>query len=501
MPVLPAHILNILWDDFFPRIVPMIWDGTIGLSGVAPNLRYATLRQNGTDFGTGEAAEILLDGMVQVETRCLATLNPYTQEFLTRMCLLRRYLEAIPATPPPVPTLPPSPPAPTPTPEQLAQEARLSRCSTLHPILLGASNPVTQLQRDTGPPVTLDGTPFDIRFLPGEGWDFILSDKGLEIAIPRRPPQRTGANASATATQLWHEDETEHEIYRKYTYREVGRTPIPVQHLVDRLAEFWRTSSRLSDNDALTAAMAAFGTSSNQTAGIPPRIFVTFADFWDWLEVDDALESLSPGCRQPCRDAVEEILRRIAFGTTDDGNCRLRRFDGQVPRPIGPGGYMLLQRGDRRWQLTGDIYSHIMKQLPRVAAEIWRQDMSQNTRRGPYNINARPNDASGRRAPYRPVPSSNGNSYAERYHRATRSGPGNELLDCRTLFDDRIEAWLPDDTEMMFEAVAEAAEVIITECGFIMPNVGAAPTQTDMFEEWVQGYSTNPTFTDTHPFR
>lgn len=180
-------------------------------------------------------------------------------------------------------------------------------------------------------------TPIPVFGLPGDGFDFVISDDGLDLLLPPDPWR------SRRYT------DPEVEIYRLYTYRKTAERAIKVPGV----------------------------TGAQRETAIPNAI------------TTDTLESLIHLRSGHVRERAEK-LGRVKRGDEDGERERvwcdaLERAepetdddpDGEDGKSPGCGGHMDLgsychHLADARcWQVTGRVYRAILHDLPRLVAWIW----------------------------------------------------------------------------------------------------------------------------------
>jgi len=278
--------------------------------------------------------------------------------------------------------------------------------------------------------------PVPIKLLSGQGFDFVLSDEGLELA---QPPKPSSCPAST---------------YLRYTFRKVGEAPI----LIPNTASSVRApilGGFPPDHPRRSHAMSAFGALSNETAGIP-----THVNLWS-TQISDLVSSFPP-FSQNC--STEEWLMTM-FG--EDHDPKNERDEERVLR-LDLAAYQFINRPKRDWQLTGAVYSGIMRELPRIFASVWYTEATSCAC-----------DDSGDAC---------GDDYRTRYERNPRD-----------LLEERIEAWLPEKLNYT-EWDQDVTEVIFEqsegEGKMRLPMIPTAPSVDEMMQEWIAGQSVNPQFTD-----
>lgn len=174
------------------------------------------------------------------------------------------------------------------------------------------------------------GKRIPVRFLPGSGYDFILSDQGLDFALPcdafpGTPPDPAQLSA----------------IYHHFVFRSTGTSPIavPMGH------------SSPPDTPPVPTVQIA-------TSGIPTLANLSPDIIQQVYNPSTSAPDLSKCCESPNRDSP-----------CVDYLCRI--LEGGIPLDA----FTALVAAYRCWWLTGSAYRRIMQELPRVIATIWHDGL------------------------------------------------------------------------------------------------------------------------------
>ncbi len=438
---LPAALLNILWEDIYPRIVPLIWESIHGerISGrttfakpkTQPYLSAYSI-PNLLTLPTGppipssiKGRKIMLQCMQALEDLSTRTRHfAFSASFRAGFDLVWEYLNE---------TTPGFPPIP------------IYFYKTVEPDPTTLADVATQRQKYWG-------------------YDFLLSNHGLFIAVPPDPfvlPQQYAINALVgTDTGLSGEYRNRREIYAKYAFRRVSEAPMvlplgqpsefPATPTLDYLSSLPSTAT---DEQVMYYRRAAVSTGSNFTAAWPPS-----------------------------RERSVDMLTLPAAN----------------------------------WQLNSSTYAKVMQAHPRIVADIWRYWNDEIYRSWKYektHPGSPPGtiflDRSGISWPdatlvqYLNLPQTRYNRPAPNLsYTLPNAGDHIHLFDCRSLYGDYIETWLPpavdaSGTGMKFEPRCGLHEVLITNQGVLLPELRKPPTENQLMDAWVQGHSALPIFTDT----
>lgn len=189
-----------------------------------------------------------------------------------------------------------------------------------------------------------------IRFVPGGGYDFLLSDKGLDIFLPAGPKHPL-------------------DLVRFYTYRRTGRRPIGTPFYLSQAGLATSTDSPTGPGQVDLAPLAIVDLilDGMDSPGNPDcallvdcalrRMGVPLPAEWEDLE-GRWIDYLHGGIRVfgPFPDMVSLLTEEIEF-TAQEIGCILKAF--------------------RCWQIEGSVYRGMMVELPRLVAEIWLEEEMQ----------------------------------------------------------------------------------------------------------------------------
>lgn len=408
---IPAGVLNSLWSDFFPRLVAVAWHDAL----VAPAARYLAPGdppplQGGTT-GTG-----LLDLLLWLRGRMAADAPPGqdTPDFM------KRRLDAV------------------------------IKFFWAH-------------QAETG-------KPFPLVVAGTGGYDFLLSDWGIEMFMPDPPPDA-------------------HELLRYYAFRQTGRPSLGIPSYL--------TPSALSliSIDAPTGPSQIEVDAGALALVLPPECLPPkhLLGGWrmtsgEWDEMKKRVKRWphdSPALPNPDEISIEKL--HVHWHRDHHWHVCLvvekkRPRDDEPGEPAEPfrlnfDEYVCLVRKSRCWQVEGSVYRGFATELPRIVATAWMEPGGV----GPYT-----------------------NAFND---------PGEQGL--RELFRQRLETMLPRFEQMAFQELGgspptlpngsaapgaprwNVGDVMITDQGFYFPPLSKAPGLESMLEEIAGGRAGNPVFTDS----
>lgn len=284
--------------------------------------------------------------------------------------------------------------------------------------------------------------PLDI---PGDGgFDFVLSDCGVEMFIPSEPTGPGGAIE---------------KLLRFYTFREPGRHaigfpgfdvsgpreitsptgPSQVRMRIESVVQ--NPCADQADDDCLATVMNCLALH----LGIEDR-----------FDADDIAE-----------------LRRTEDAGPEKHDFTDRNREDEVELTLD--SYMCALAPLRCWQISGAVFRGIMVTLPRIIAEIWHERALAGP---PWNGNPNP-----------------GTLHTK------------FLTETRELFEERLETSIPDSEHMLFvthdpNVSSWGGNVMITSRGISIPrpqdmDANPATAIDDIYCEIMNGRAGNPVFTDS----
>jgi len=259
----PASVINVLWGDFWPRYIALWWERGAPITPPVPAPFFG--------FGSigGNALTQAMTALVAVEAA--ATVPPVT---------------------------PPASPA----------GWRLTRFQKRMKLIY---------DHIQGP------APIPLTFVGEGGYDFVLSDVGLELFAPAQPLN-------------------DFEYMRYYSFRSTGRPSLGVPLYLEK-------ADLALELDAPTG---------------PSQILSTQAGLND-------VTANSTGCKL---GQLNCFCPQVWRGEKPD---RDRQFSFQ--------SFLAATESVRQWQLEGAVYRGILTELPRVIAEIWLERLQGATAPNTYN--------------------------------------------------------------------------------------------------------------------
>ena len=270
-----------------------------------------------------------------------------------------------------------------------------------------------------------------IRFIGEHGYDFVLSDGGLDLFSPKDPDED------------W-------EWYRYYAFRRTGRPILGVPEYLESTGTFLM--------DAPTGAGQVLTTFGALDTEVVPGSECTLRQV-ECLGVEEVpeVEGMTPEAplEVDFRDRRPMSVWPPASRPPSWKRSRHIRFEYHA--------YLAALSRLRCWQIEGSVYRAILEELPRVVAEIWMEASQFSS----------------------PLSAS---TYGYRFL------PG--VPDARTIFEERVETSLPDDSRMVFE-VGSVEDVEISSRGIEIPPPPQRPDRTAVLQAIIQGSAGNPVFTDS----
>jgi len=339
-----------------------------------------------------------------------------------------------------------------------------------------------------------------IRFVEEGGYDFMLSDRGMDIFLPKKPP-------------------TLREMLRYYTFRGTGRRPIGTPNYL------WGALTATS-TDSPTGPGQIVSQPITVVFGILESVQLDLHQATCEMMIDCAVRRLGVDVPAvPGRwTALWRILnpdwqqewRVLGLSVEPEGDPQDRwtsedqtAFERLTAALREPGALRTdrqrvacLLRGFRCWQVEGSVYRAIMTEFPRVVAEAWLEEEMQ-------------------------VAADDLNSYRYRIDPRDLANPSTPVTGRgeveREVFEERLETMLPAPTQMHFQAVGpnrqvpasgvwapnwKGNDVMVTNTGFFHPPVevlasafpgtmNSTERLNEIFAQIRAGRAGNPVFTDS----
>lgn len=400
---MPAGILNALWSDFFPRLIGVTWHDDLVATlppvdllteGAAPFIDAAAAGAPPT-LRRGVAADGMLELLVWLKERMDRNEAPGKDA-------------------------------------STALKQRLDRVIGFFEAHKSAT-----------------GSPFPLFVAGAGGYDFLLSEWGIEFFVPDSPQKAD-------------------DLLRYYAFRQTGRPSLGIPTYLDNAV-------------SLVSIDAPTGPSQIE---VDPTVVVVALRL-AWSDAEAARLMTRWGITRARWETIQEAMKvwrgdpaRVVPGTD-------RLFPrGRGPRPTGLAfdEYACALGSLRSWKVEGSVYRGIAVELPRIVANAWLER--------PDRIQPPPSMTL-------PLP---GNSYRQRF-----ADPGDDGL--RGLFRERLETMLPTADRMVCRTGAPAAcpgdplwnadDVMITNQGFYFPVLSPEPNLRNMLAQIAQGRAGNPVFTDS----
>jgi hypothetical protein len=342
-----------------------------------------------------------------------------------------------------------------------------------------------------------------IRFIDAGGFDFVLSDWGLDLFAPPRP-------------------EKPEEILLYYTYRKTGNAAIgipdylanavpavdisaptgPSQAFIDptiivRIINDAARNETITDECAQMAVMCL-------RAGIlrvdpdPPAHF----DPYGTGSVGRVTRPtrLPPGGDTARIDTLrlgggENIVGRLPTSSTSTQRLRAAVSMDTVRCVLDP---------VRCWQISGAVFRGLQVELPRVVATKWLEESLGATTTTRCYSQRLQGTAQAAAAAADAIAA--GATTAAAAAAGAAAGAAEAASELRAILMERLETALPDDKAMVFAFRPDIADITVTNRGLFFPALTPAPTSdapmspftvNEMLQQMVDGDAANPVFTDS----
>jgi hypothetical protein len=342
-----------------------------------------------------------------------------------------------------------------------------------------------------------------IRFIDAGGFDFVLSDWGLDLFVPPRPQKPE-------------------EILLYYTFRKTGNAAIGIP-------EYLANAVPAVDISAPTGPSQAF---------IDPAIIIKI--------INDAAQDGT--ITDACAQMAVMCLRAGILQVDPDPPAHVDPYGtgsvGRVTRPtrLPPGSDTTridtLRRGvdetilDRRpttltqtqrlraavsmdtvrcvldpvrcWQISGSVFRGLQIELPRVVATKWLEEsLGATTTTRCYSQRLR---GAAQAAAAAADAIAAGATTAAAAAAGAAAGAAEGASELRAILMERLETALPDQKAMVFAFRPDIADITVTNRGLFFPALTPAPTTdapmppftvNEMLQQMVDGDAANPVFTDS----
>jgi hypothetical protein len=355
----------------------------------------------------------------------------------------------------------------------------LAQASPSNPVFQRRWNLAWDYATNPNPSVTR----IPLRIVGRGGYDYLLSDAGLDVFVPEEPKSAA-------------------EFLRYYTFRGTGRRAIGIPFYLPKADTAMSTESPTGPGQVIlewSLLQSIIGSGSPCAESVKECIVRLMG-----------IQTLPPEPMiPPLHEVIKECLKThfcdpSEFDSVDDwkacvaGNgslvtewIHILREAASEERTRGPSRQVVILAPQtfrcimgplRCWQVEGSVFRGMMTEWPRIVATIWMERLQQ--------------------APSCPLPL---DGYASRYAKAGNSGgPGQpQYGELRKIFEERLETQLHSDEWMRLEVRNGLDDVLVTDQGFLLPPVENLPGSDDrqrldsIAEEIAAGRAGNPVFTDS----
>lgn len=392
---IPAGVLNSFWCDFFPCLVAAAWHEAEGCS--------PAYRKSGDPpaLARGMNSDDILALLVWLEARMISGTTPGV----------------------------------SPTPGATPSSVALRRVRAI----------IHFLMRHKG----VRGSRFPMWIAGTGGYDFILSDQGIELFMPDAPQGTSVADR-------------ELDLLRYYTFRQSGRPSLGIPGYMTGSMSLLSVDAPVGPSQVEVDPISTFW-----ALGLDPSCAEAARLLGRW------------GVSKSAQDVISALVRDPAYASTKAGKNALSR-PPTIPMTFDE--YLCAMRPFRCWQVSGAVYRGIAAELPRIVATAWMEPPPAVT------------------LPQNTLGLSTAGPFQSRF-----ADPGDNGL--RSLVRERLETALPDAKQMHFEAKAvanppaaplwDADDLMITNQGFIFPPLPTRPSLCVMLTQIAEGRAGNPVFTDS----
>ena len=329
--------------------------------------------------------------------------------------------------------------------------------------------------------------PIPVFFTRGNGYDYILSSKGLELIIPDRPFEDFIGGSPETAldgTPLTPEDIFRRRVFDLYKVRKTGSyallVPPEVNGGIPSIADQLLTVRLNSADNNIEEFLSNNITVSTSTVDIPSSNAALITGLNQLADVLKYIIFAQIPEGEPEVIECEPLplpftllqFQKLLFCLLEELIEYLNEADAEATQLQC---YVQTLSLTRCWHLSGSVFRRIANEMPRLKAFLWVDDIYGRTER------------------------------RERYESNATEG-------CRALFREILETTLPGVNRMYFKGLTAAEgtipgvplasykknEIYIHNHGITFPIVGSkGPNEQQIYASWISGAAANPTFTDS----
>ncbi len=287
--------------------------------------------------------------------------------------------------------------------------------------------------------------PIPIRIIPNSGFDYVLSDWGLDMFLPWPPLDNA-------------------DWIRYYTYRRTGRPAIGLPTYMAGAGSADIDSptgpSQAWIDPTLIVNMITSAVNNGQTAQLCAVQAESF--------IQMTAAPPSPADLQTMQNVLE---RRGARPGAPPGLGFPLREPGIPPRTINADTVQCVLEPLRCWQVSGSVFRGIQTELPRVVATNWLEQLTSPVTPNASSYNSRKDTPNGLRK-----------IFMERLESLLHSMPPMAM------------AFQPQNTPANWDA----DDIMVTNQGFHFPRIPQVPPTADaIMTQIVNGEAGNPVFTDS----
>lgn len=468
---IPESLLGIFWDDVFQRIIVFKW--------------YLELNQEHAGPGDNPYP-IHLDVTVFLESGGLSVIESIRPPFASingddGVDYLVKMMNAMKLDP------------------EMSEEFKDHSLQPLIDYWTRDANDLLDEDGNVDPNKQLNEKRIPVFIRSANGYDYILSEKGIELFFPDRPLKDEDGDEEEVDKRF------RKEIYFIYNYRQLGIDTllIPPEPGTYGNAGPRVTLDPVTNDQHKSVIMVASDNNIEALLGQGCDFHVS--------EVPDELcgccdEDNSSVLIDTILDQIKVLLDCPEIDCTEVPNdpmhkayCALAAFLQllRCQKGMSLTVYVQLLKRTRCWFLSGSVFRRVANEMPRLKARLWIEELSRDVDAGDP-----PTDPKRRYM-------NNGNL------------PGRT---CRTMFEELMEISLKKCDRFYFKGwdynndlnqvrningahVPEPLpglirdyrpnEIYIHNRGITLPAVGAGPTKKDIYQSWKNGVAANPTFTNS----